>query len=169
MIKSFKNLTKLALGASLVASVFMGSVGSTSANQTAASENMDDYLNLNALAAQTTQTNESALINDTPMLRANHVAQEAAISNNGNHWLQPGGFKYFTMHIQNTHTEPLKVYIIEDDVTALLGTVDPKSSDTWVSPTLRFLGKGKMFFLSYTTPSGELSGTVKVRVSNTPF
>ncbi|MFJ7933723.1 hypothetical protein [Sporosarcina sp. NPDC096371] len=161
MNKSFENLSKLTLGATLVASAFMGSTDSASTSQTATSEN------LNVPTTQLIQTTEDTV---NPMLRANHVALDAPLSNNGNYWHQPGGYKYFRLNINNTSTDTLKVYILEDGYSNYWGTVPAKSSKTFVSIPLTVLpGNGKLFGLSYASSTGIVSGTATVRVSTTPF
>ena len=164
MNKSFKNLSKLTLGATLVASAFMGSTDSASTSQTVTSEN------LNVPTTQLIQTTEDTDNPfDNPMLRANHVALDAPLSNNGNYWHQPGGYKYFRLNIDNTSTDELKVYIVENGYSNYWGTVPAKTSKTFTSIPLTIPGNGMQFGLSYASRTGEISGNAKVRVSTTPF
>ena len=164
MNNSFENLSKLTKCATLVASAFMGSTYLASASQTATSEN------LNVPTTQPIQTTEDTVNPfDNPMLKANHVALDAPLSNNGNYWHQPGGYKYFRLKIINTSTDALKLYIVEDGYTQYWSTVPAKTSKTFVSIPLTVSGDGKQFGLSYASSTGKISGTATVRVSTTPF
>ena len=85
-------------------------------------------------------------------------------------WRQPGGFNYFRAYITNTGTETIKVYVSEDGYSTLVGSIAPNKAMTWGNPTPLVLpANGKSFTLSYTSPSGKLSGTATVRVSDTPL
>ena len=161
-------LAKLVLGASLVTSMFMGSTALASASE-------DNYVNPNARNQPVVINEESNVMpimvnEDMPEVFANHIALSAAISTNGNYWLQPGGYKYNRINVQNNGTQTLTVYITEDNYTSKMGTIAPKSSRTWTAGPLHAIPTNcKKFFLDYSTPNGVVSGTATVRVSTTPL
>lgn len=169
MNKSFKFFSKLVLGASLVVSVILYLTNSASNDQTVASKDLDNDLNLNAPATQPIKTNENTSMNDNPIQNTNFIVLDAPITNNGLYWTQPGGYNYFCLYVENTGNEPIKLHIMEDDIPTLLGSIPAKSSKTWLSPELRLLADSKIFGLSYSTGTGEISGVTKVRVSDAPL
>lgn len=169
MNKSFKNFSKLVLGASLVAGVAMYLTNSASTDQAVESKDLDGDPNLNVPTTQYIEIDEDAFMNDNPISKTNFIILDAPITNGGLYWKQPGGYNYFCLYIENTGNEPMKVYIMDDDVPTLLSSVPAKSSKTWLSSELRLLADSKIFGLSYSTGTGEISGVTKVGVSDAPL
>ena len=168
MNKSFKNLSKLALGAALVSSALMGSTDSANASQITASVNMGSYLNLNAPTTQFIEVDEDTII-DGPQERANHLVLNTPITSGGNGWLHPSSHPYLRFNVENHENQPMTVHIIEDGVSALLGVIPAKTSKTWTTRPLRLPAAGKWFNLDYTTKTGTVSGHLAVRVSTSPL
>lgn len=174
MNKSFKNLSKLALGVALVSSSLIGSTDSANASQITASEKENSYINapsfLNSNTIITQFEVEDDTLFDNPMQRVDHLALNAAISHNGNTWLQPGGYQYFRLNITNTSTEDLKVYLEDNGINGYVGIVPTNTSKTFVSNRLVSLpANGKRFNLGYSSPTGKISGIARVRVSTVPL
>lgn len=168
MKKSFKNLSRIALGATLISSALMGSTLSADASQITTPVNTDSELNLNVLNTQFIEVDEKPII-DGPQERAHFLVLSTPITSGGNGWLHPNTHPYLRFNIENHENQPMTVHIIEDGINAYLGVIPAKTSKTWTTGPLRLPAAGKWFSLDYETGNGRVSGYLAVRASTSPL
>ena len=96
---------------------------------------------------------------------SDYVYLDAKITAAGTFWIQPGGYHSYRIWVDNTTNRTMTVTITSTFEPTHSFTVGSKSNKSYVVNDASY-GKHKVVF---STSNNVLSGTVRVRVSETPL
>ncbi len=86
------------------------------------------------------------------------------IYTSGKSWTQPGGYIYYRVNVTNTRSETMTLIIAQDGAAYATFSVPANGSITINGSEIR--GNQN---ISFSTPSGVVSGKINVRVSDLPL
>lgn len=98
--------------------------------------------------------------------RTSYLIVDEAITQGGSSWTQPEGYKYYRVWIDNNTDETMKIIITYGSSEHYWEKTIAANSEGTVLNAVN-AADGWEHNISFSTPSGELDGTVQVRVSDT--
>ena len=97
---------------------------------------------------------------------AGYLIVDEALTQGGSGWMQPEGYRYYRVSVANNGGEALKVTVTYGGAAHCWEkTVAANTEETVLN--IVNAADGWEHNISFSTPSGELDGTVQVRVSDT--
>ena len=97
---------------------------------------------------------------------AGYLIVDEAITHGGSGWTQPEGYRYYRVSVANNGGEALKVTVTYGGAAHCWEKTVAANTEETVLNIVNAAG-GWEHNISFSTPSGELDGTVQVRVSDT--
>lgn len=97
---------------------------------------------------------------------AGYLIVDEALTQGGSGWMQPEGYKYYRVWIDNNTDETMKIIITYGSSEHYWEKTIAANSEGTVLNVVN-AADGWEHNISFSTPSGELDGTVQVRVSDT--
>lgn len=97
---------------------------------------------------------------------AGYLIVDEAITQGGSCWMQPEGYRYYRVSVANNGGEALKVTVTYGGAAHCWEKTVAANTEEMVLNVVN-AADGWEHNISFSTPSGELDGTVQVRVSDT--
>lgn len=97
--------------------------------------------------------------------RASNIILDDTINSSGRDWDQPNGYGYFRIWVENTTNEEMNVIITYGNNKSV--SFDVPANDA--IPKTYSNASPVHHDVSFSTPSGTITGNIKVRVSNEPL
>ena len=98
--------------------------------------------------------------------RTSYLIVDEAITQGGSGWMQPEGYRYYRVSVANNGGEALKVTVTYGGAAHCWEKTVAANAEEMVLNVVN-AADGWEHNISFSTPSGELDGTVQVRVSDT--